>query len=231
MTVSIEPNGPYLMGRCLDSQGLSQGWSAEVGPFGSPNMVEKWRDGKRDGISIFYSSDMFSAAVGEPQHVAYYRDGIAQGPDYLFLEGVLRLDMSRDSGERHGCYYEWHASGEMNSRGRLAHGQRAGLWETWDVAGTPRARAWFSSGRLNRLERFRDGKWQKVSPPAADSCSRFADSVLKSVPWYRESDGLDPEELGDSRDSCLLHLTETQLECFFGANSEQDKARCVGGSL
>ncbi len=226
-TPSKESDGSTLTGSCRDADSRAQGWKAEVSPFGSPMLVEQWRDGKRHGLSVYYEPDMFSSTVGSPMIVTHYREGAAHGPHYLFTEGRLRIEGVHEAGARSGCAYEWHASGKLSARGAFSSGRRDGVWETWHPDGTPQARARFSAGAIGKLERFENGKWQPASAPPENLCSQFAKLTLGGVVSFDgELHYSVLAELADYRDSCMLHMTKLEAECILCAGSEQERARC-----
>ena len=92
---------------------------------GQKSVEEKFRDGKRDGLSTSWHEN------GQKRTEGTYKDGTEDGLHTEWHEnGQKKIQANHEDGERNGLWTQWHENGQKRGEGTFKDGKLDGLRTT-----------------------------------------------------------------------------------------------------
>ena len=135
---------------------VRNGLDEEFYPNGSKKGETSWRDGKEDGLVVYYYSD------GRKSYEANYNEGRKNGYATVWHpNGQKQWQTVFRDGLTHGLWREWYADGKKKLEANYHDGKLDGL-ATW----------WYDNGRIWQERSFQDGNLVRGSVREWDRAGR-----------------------------------------------------------
>jgi len=127
------------------AQATYSGWEKEIYDNGTIWRLSQWKDGKRNGVSIWWHEN------GNKSMEENYKNGKRDGLETEWFEnGQKELEANYKGGKQDGLETGWYENGQKEYNGNWKDAQQDGLWVFYNEDGTEKNRITFKDGEVVR---------------------------------------------------------------------------------